>query len=81
MKTSKNINSTLDDKNELCILTEDILNKGKSKNGGYSKKQLELIGINWPPIKGWKKKCYSGNYFISSKNILKFISLKDKHIN
>lgn len=38
------------------ILTEKFLLDNRTKNLGYTKVQLELIGICWPPKKNWKKK-------------------------
>ncbi len=62
---------------ELIKLSNKLIEKGKSINGGYSKHQLELLGIDWPPKKGWKKQIIGKQI---QKNILdKFIELKDKH--
>ena len=36
------------------VLTNEILEQGKSRNGGYSSKQLEIFGIE-KFYKGWKK--------------------------
>lgn len=35
-------------------ITEDIIEAGKSNAGGWKKEQLALLGIDWPPTKGWK---------------------------
>lgn len=37
----------------MSALTREILIAGKSDCGGWSKSQLELIGVKWPPTKGW----------------------------
>ena len=37
------------------IITKEWLNKHKSPKGGWSKRQLEVLGIRWPAIKGWQK--------------------------
>lgn len=36
------------------ILTEELIEKGISPKGGFNKKQLSILGIDWPPQKGWK---------------------------
>jgi hypothetical protein len=36
-------------------LTDEWMRAHATRNGGYSKKQLELIGVAWPPITGWRK--------------------------
>jgi hypothetical protein len=28
--------------------------KNKTPNGGYNRKQFEILGIQYPPKKGWK---------------------------
>jgi hypothetical protein len=38
------------------IITKEWLNKHRSKSGGYTKKQLNAIGVSWPPVKGWVDK-------------------------
>ena len=61
------------------ILTNEILEQGKSINGGWSGKQWRLLGItNHYKIKGWKNRII-GKHF-SEETINKFIDLKDKHI-
>ena len=37
------------------IITEEWLTINKTKAGGYTKAQLTLVGVDWPPIHGWKK--------------------------
>lgn len=36
-------------------ITEKFLKEGQSANGGWSKRQLNMIGVNWPPASGWKQ--------------------------
>jgi len=38
------------------IITNDWLIKNKTPNGGYNKKQFDILGIPYPPQKGWKEK-------------------------
>lgn len=38
------------------ILTHEILENSRSPRGGWNRKQLELLGVAWPPVKGWKRK-------------------------
>lgn len=42
--------------NRLITITEERLNKAKTPKGSYNAKQLRVLGINYPPKKGWKKK-------------------------
>ena len=62
----------------MTTLTEELIEQARSKNGGWSKQQLEIIGVDWPPTKGWKKNI-TGEKFKESK-INAFIELKNDHI-
>ena len=61
------------------ILTNEIIENGKSYNNGYSKQQLELLGITGNnKKKGWKKTIIGNEY---PQNIIeKYLSLKNQHI-
>lgn len=39
----------------MVTITNDLIESGKSAAGGYSKAQLALLGVAWPPISGWKR--------------------------
>ena len=39
---------------DILIFTKDMIEKGMSSRGGFNKKQLATIGVEWPPQKGWK---------------------------
>ncbi len=38
------------------MITEALINQGKSVKGGWTQEQLTLLGVEWPPQKGWKKR-------------------------
>ena len=33
------------------IITKDYLNKHKTNKGAYTRKQFQILGIGWPPVK------------------------------
>jgi hypothetical protein len=37
------------------ILTEEFLESNRSDRGGWNNSQCALLGVGWPPIRGWKK--------------------------
>jgi hypothetical protein len=37
------------------LITKDWINEHKTKNGAWTKKQIESLGLVWPPSKGWPK--------------------------
>jgi hypothetical protein len=62
---------------ETVILTDEILEKGRSANGGYSRRQLELFGIVGFPS-GWKKALVGQS--ASVEVVERYLMLKDKHL-
>lgn len=36
-------------------VTEEFIESGKSPRGGWTREQLRLLGVSWPPPKGWKQ--------------------------
>jgi hypothetical protein len=63
---------------ELMQLTEEILELAKSDNGGWSQNQLNLIGVDWQPERGWKSNIVGKVY--PKKVLSEFVSLKNKHL-
>lgn len=39
-------------------VTEEWIDKN-SRNGSWNSKQLRILGIQWPPVSGWKKRVAS----------------------
>ena len=39
-------------------LTKEKLEFLQTQKGGYTRNTLECIGIQWPPISGWRKRLY-----------------------
>ena len=56
----------------------EFLLRGKSFNGGWSKKQFKILGEDWPLEKGWWKRIIGIR--ISEEDAEEFLSLKDKHL-
>lgn len=59
------------------LITETILHNGKSRNGGWSLKQIKLLGANGS-VKGWKRRIIGSD--VPKSNIDKFLALKDAHL-
>lgn len=34
-------------------LTREILHSASTNNCGFNREQLYLLGVDWPPVKGW----------------------------
>ena len=56
------------------LVTKKHIELAKTKNGGWTKKQLEILGISWPPYKGWKNDVIKNHIIISNELLNKFIS-------
>lgn len=37
------------------LITKEFIESNKTPGGGWNRKQIEAIGLEWPPRKGWKK--------------------------
>ncbi|MBO0323489.1 ribonuclease HI [Muricauda sp. CAU 1633] len=45
---------SVEDPENGIVITYELIESLKTHAGGYSKKGLELLGVEWPPEKGWK---------------------------
>jgi hypothetical protein len=59
-------------------MTNDIIEAGKSRNGGWSEQQFLCLGITWAPVKGWKSLVIGRSY--PEEVVKRFLNLKDKHL-
>ena len=59
-------------------ITEELLIAGTSERGGLSRRQLALLGVELPPLSGWKRSIV-GNP-ISDHNAEEFLRLAGRHI-
>ena len=35
-------------------LTKKFINDHRTKSGAWTREQLRIIGVSWPPVKGWQ---------------------------
>lgn len=55
-------------------ITNEFLIAGQSGAGGWNKRQLALLGVDWPPVKGWKHRIIGTE--IPDEDAMKFLSWK-----
>lgn len=60
------------------VITKEIIDQGKSKNGGWTKKQLSILGVSWPPEKGWQNKIIGKE--IDKDTLDQFLGKLDKQL-
>ena len=37
-------------------IDEEILDRARTPRGGWTKAQLEVLGVGWPPPQGWRRR-------------------------
>jgi hypothetical protein len=60
------------------IITDEWLVNNKTKAGGYTKTQLALVGVDWPPVHGWKKTVIGTELSEENKKTFEQLSQKTK---
>lgn len=63
---------------EFIVITAEVFDCAISSNGGFSSAQLALLGIPFPPPKGWKQQLLGKP--APRESVEKFIALKDRHL-
>jgi hypothetical protein len=56
------------------LITKEIIEKAKSINGGWSASQLKVIGVEWPPKKGWKEKVIREMVVVNDEQLKQFLN-------
>ena len=56
------------------ILTRENIHDGASSECGWNKEQLSILGVKWPPKKGWLSKLIGRT--ISDADYAKFLALR-----
>ncbi len=57
-------------------LTEEMLVKGATNGIGWNREQFNILGVKYPPMRGWKDRIIGGD--ISPEKYQLFLSLKGK---
>jgi hypothetical protein len=47
-------------------ITEELIEQGKSKAGGWNARQLRYLRVKWPPEKGWKQRIIGTEVMLDS---------------
>lgn len=59
-------------------INDELLQAGRSSNGGWNQAQFALLGVAWPPQKGWKLRLIGTP--IEADQVELFLALKDSHL-
>ena len=60
----------------MVVITEALIESGKSSRGGWTREQLHLLGSAWPPKKGWKALFIGGT--VPDHVAERFVALKER---
>ena len=60
------------------IITNELIEEGKSSKGGWNNEQFKCLGELKFAVKGWKKRVIGTE--VSKDAIKRFLELKDLHI-
>lgn len=60
-------------------ITAELIFEGQSERGGWSRAQVEALGIPWPLRPGWISRAV-GNEVVDEA-VQEFLSLKNAHID
>jgi hypothetical protein len=55
-------------------ISESLLEAGKSIRGGWNRKQMDILGVDWPAERGWRKKTIGKE--ITPEDAEKFLDLR-----
>ena len=61
----------------IMIITKKLLNTAKTKNGGFTRAQVEFLGFEWPPTKNMQKELIGTE--MSAERFEKLKSLAGKY--
>jgi hypothetical protein len=58
-------------------VTNELLEAAMSAAGGWSRPQLAILGVEWPPVKGWRTAVIGT--LLDAEKAATLVSLKDAH--
>ena len=56
------------------IVTAKFITEGQSHRGGWTKRQLQILGFSWPPQPGWRQQAVGRS--IPSSEAREFLALR-----
>lgn len=59
---------------ETVIVDAKFITRGQSFRAGWSRRQLEILGFDWPPVPGWRRMAVGRE--IDSASAEEFLALK-----
>ncbi len=62
----------------MVVISQTLLDAGRSDRGSWSKRQLQLLGVPYPLQSGWKQRILGQT--VSEQTARDFIALKNQHL-
>lgn len=58
------------------LVTKELIEKAKTDKGGWKASQLKVIGVQWPPQKGWKEKVIKEMIVLNDNQLKEFLNIE-----
>lgn len=62
----------------MAFITRELIREGQSLAGGWNRKQVEALGLEWPPKHGWQHRLLGNE--ISDQNAARFLALRGQTV-
>ena len=64
------------------VITDELLESGRSKNGGWSKSQIRALGVRFPASGAWPHKWRRGllGQRVPKTSVEQFLALRNEHL-
>lgn len=76
MTNMTNMTCLLDTEATSSFGVEQTLEDGKSVNRAWSRAQLAILGVAWPPMKGWRAALIRQKLRLSREQHDKFVAIR-----
>lgn len=60
----------------MTTITRELIDAGRTSSGGWTATQINLLGMQWPPAKGWQEKVIGRE--ISQEDADRFLGLRTR---
>lgn len=62
----------------MATVDKELIEAGKTERGSWRREQLAILGVSWPPRKGWKARLEILRPVISDADARRFLELREK---
>ena len=59
-------------------VTREWIKENKTARGGWTKEQLAILGVHWPPVQGWIERVTSSQHWLTNFEKWRFEQLAQR---